>query len=279
MRRASTRSAYAFNEWVYDGPKGGLVKTLALFAAVLAFADVGCAAIVRYENNEPGAPGSFQWRISMGFAAGDMFSPLLQPASNPVAIPVPPTPLPRGIAQWMHFGPGGSYNVILGYMQGFSGIQLARDPIRRLVQTDARPWAPTFREVDVPRVFAPGSLIDSNALFDTRALYCRSFGYNETIQGAGNVNLLGTDTPYLGFAADLPDGRHYGWIQFRWMFTNYPDNAYPPFSEAGDAITFQPIAWAFESMPGVAIQVPSTGTCGLALLACVTVLRRRRTPV
>ncbi|MFI4855219.1 MAG: hypothetical protein ACIAQF_09635 [Phycisphaerales bacterium JB065] len=115
----------------------------------------------------------------------------------------------------------------------------------------------------------PGGLIASEPLevgevVDGSSAFGLSLGISTFSFGNGRVPLLGQSVN-VGVSIQLEGMIHYGWIRLEWMPGTFVGSQY------------QPVAWAYETKPGVAIAViPAPAALTSFSMLALVGLRRRR---
>jgi len=113
--------------------------------------------------------------------------------------------------------------------------------------------------------FTVGQTVGADHSYSSRLV---DVGYFAAALGRGN--LLG-DSAFVGFRVTLDDGLpHYGWIEINYRLGPVR------FDQPSTIFMYQPVRWAYETLPNTPITVPSPGALGLLGLAAMAAARRHR---
>jgi hypothetical protein len=219
--------------------------------AACAAIGLGCvtpapASVIAFDNS--GAV--FQWRPS-GFAGvpGNGLDPSLAADHQASAV------VSRSLGYSYGFIAGSDMAVPESIFGGLD-ISIARNTIPVIVHNG-------FEEFDFfpATTFAAGQPVGSAANWQSSA----NAAWNSFF--AGRNRLLGQEA-FVGFRINLADGSHYGFIDLNWQ------QAPPDF---GSMMMYQPLAWAYESVPNTPITVPAPAFA--AAIVCGAWLMGRRRSV
>ena len=226
-----------------------IIKSAMIFVILFA-TNIGSAAVIVYDNTD----ASFIWRAN-GFAGqpGSLFDPSLSPAAQQSDFFTP-----RQLQSFVFLG-GPSTFVGSDGIGGGSAITLARQVTPVVIAPPSGGQPTSFRPATV---FTAGLQVSAAANFESYA----DTGYANA--SLGRSNFLGQH-PFIGFRTRLDDGLfHFGWIELDYRLGQTID---------GVTITFyQPVRWAFETLPNTPITVPAAPAAALLAAAGATALRRSR---
>lgn len=203
---------------------------------------------------------AFRWFANATAAEGVAFDPTLAPASQPSA---------ANTARSLGYGAGmgGGSNTIVGESISRRGtsIQLVRNTSATVVVS---PIGPPIENIFFPlTAFQPGASVGPGANFANSG----DIGY--FAPALGHIPLIGSQV-FVGFRATLADGLpHYGYIEL-----HYLTGFFGEFGGGAPLTMYQPIRWAYESLPNTPITVVPGPGAGAALalgLAAATARRRR----
>lgn len=203
------------------------------------------------------AGGSFIWRPthtpSPGFPggtqAGNAFDPTLPASSNPTA---------GATSLTATSGTGGTSSTYVdAFFSAGPSIRIARG-----ITPVTIPGIPQVQQLRAA-VFTPGQSVGpANAGAEWAG--AASYSYSRPTLAGPQLG----QSPFIGIRLELATGVHYGWIELDWRSVSYP---------SGLSIgAYQPVRWAYESVPNVPALVPAPGAGALLGAAGIVALRRRR---
>ncbi len=225
-----------------------------VLTCVVAMAASGAQAAVQLFDN---TATQFVWIPNGGdFAAGGQFDPTLGPGQQDQFV------MSRSLHHTAAIA-GGSNGVTAESIIALgTQIRIAHSTVPRTVNGPNQGQETVFDRV--AQVFSPGDSVGANRLFDNAGVHVGAFNIS-----LNQIPFLGQH-PFLGFRVILADGLpHYGWIEFdrRRVFA----------ANGGEPFCYQPVRWAYETLPNTPIMVvPSPGALGMLALGGMMAARRRR---
>lgn len=201
---------------------------------------------------------TFRWFANATAMEGGSFDPTLAPTSQPTAANTP-----RSLGYGAGLG-GGSLTIVgESISRRGTSIQLVRNTTATVVVSPLG-----IQNIFFPlTAFQPGTTVGPGANFANNG----EIGYFAA--SLGHIPLLGNQV-LIGFRATLADGLpHYGYIEL-----HYLSGFFGEFGGGAPLTMYQPIRWAYESLPNTPILVVPGPGVGAALalgLAAATGRRRR----
>lgn len=223
--------------------------TCGLVCALLIVSD-GSAAVIVHDNTA----ATFVWTANGGAGlANSLFDPTLSPDDQQSD-----SFTPRQLQHNVSLG-GSSTFIGRESIGGGANITIARETVPVVVEPPSGGVARSFRPATV---FVSLSEVTANANFESNV----DVGYYNV--GLGRNNFLGQH-PFIGFRVRLDDGLfHFGWIELDYRVGQ---------TAGGVTLTFyQPVRWAYETLPNTPITVPAAPAAVLLAAAGSATLRRSR---